>query len=249
MHSQTGRFQEAIHEFESILLDRPSEIGVLLSLAQTHLDLGRDELSTGFLARAEQSFGSCVRVAVQVIHETSGFRSMAWKTVADAIFSLSKQSSFTDAELIHQLLSEVSSLISTHTSDRLSGLLSLPPLGPDSPVGGRQALEVAIVAYDYRILLGSSEDAAMGSSWYDLGIALHTWSSKTLLAEKKEPANKQAVAAFTKALREEPGNDTYWNALGSINFTEQPKTAQHAFIKALEIDHKVSSWLHNHPRS
>jgi hypothetical protein len=43
-----------------------------------------------------------------------------------------------------------------------------------------------------------------------------------------------------KALREDAGNDIFWNALGCINFVAQPKTAQHAYIKALEIDNKVN---------
>jgi superkiller protein 3 len=64
---------------------------------------------------------------------------------------------------------------------------------------------------------------------------------RTISKEDQERAEKQAVACLTKALREDPGNDTYWNALGSMNFVGQPKTAQHAYIKALEIDNKVSS--------
>lgn len=165
---------------------------------------------------------------------------MAWKIIGDAIFCLSKRSLFTDAASVGQILSEVASLITSNTSDRLSGLLTLPKLDlAESPVGGLQALEIAIVAYDYRLLLGASDDNLLGSPWYDLGIALHSWSTRTLSQDKKELAIKQAISFFTKALREEPGNDKYWNALGSVNFINQPKTAQHAFVKALEIDDKV----------
>jgi len=240
VHSQMGKFQEAIDAFESILTERPSEVGVLMSLAQTHLDLGRDEMSTGFLARAEQSFGACVRVALRTIRETPGFRSLAWKTVADAIFHLSRQTSFIDADNIQTLLQDTASLTTVNTSDRLLGLLTLPSVEGDSPVGGRQALEIAIIVYDYRISLGSSEESVTGSSWYDLGVALNTWSNQTVSKEDQERAKKQAMVCLTKALREDTGNDTYWNALGSINFVAQPKTAQHAYIKALEIDNKVS---------
>lgn len=244
VHGQTGKFREAIDAFESILRDRPAEIGVLMSLAQTHLDLGRDELSAGFLARAEQSFGDAARVAIKIVKETAGFRSMAWKVIADAIFCLSRQSIFVDAEVVCLLLADVAVLVTTNVSERLAGLITLPALSGGSPLGGIQALKVAIVAYDYRISLGSSEDVALGSSWYDLGVALHTWSTRSLISDKQEASSKQAVACLTKALREAPGNDIYWNALGSLNFVNQPKTAQHAYIKALDIDHKVINFFH-----
>ena len=242
VHSQTGRFPEAIQAFESILVGRPSEIGVLLSLAQTYLERGRDELSSGFLTRAEQTFESCIAVSLRLIRETetSGFRSMAWKIVGDAIFCLSKQFLFTNAASMGQILSEVASLITSNTSDRLSGILATPkPNTTESPAGGFQALEIAIAVYDYRLLLGAS-DNLLGSPWYDLGSALYSWSTRTLSQDKEELAIKQAISFFTKALREEPGNDKYWNALGSVNCIDQPKTAQHAFIKALEIDDMVS---------
>lgn len=243
VHSQTGRFSEAIQALESILVGRPSEIGVLLSLAQTYLELGRNELSSGFLVRAEQTFESCISISLRLIRETetSGFRSMAWKIVGDAIFCLSKQFLFTNATSVGQILSEVASLITPNTSDRLSGILTIPkPDTTELPVGGFQALEIAIAAYDYRLLLGASDDNLLGSPWYDLGNALCYWSTRTLSEDKKELAIKQAISFFTKALREEPGNDKYWNALGSVNFIDQPQTAQHAFIKALETDDKVS---------
>lgn len=236
VHRQTGRFQEAIEAFESILTERPSEIGVLMPLAQTHLDFGRHELSIGFLARAEQSFGMAVRVAIEVIRDTSGFRNMAWKTAADAIFYLSKQSSFIDLKYVRGVLLDAISLLPAESSGRLSGLLTLPELSTNLPLGGRQALEIAIVAYDFRI---SSGDAVTGSSWYDLGIASHFWSTRSLSKVEQERSNRLAIECLTKALREDPGNEIYWNALGSANFVTQPKTSQHAFIKALEIDNKV----------
>lgn len=241
VHNRLGKFQEAIDAFKSVLADRSSEIGVLISLAQTHLDFGRDQTSTGFLARAEQSFGASIQVAVQVIREFPGFRNLAWKTVADAIFYLSKQTSFIDSDNVRMLLEDVAALITGNTSDCLAGFLALPSLNGGFPVGGRQALEVAIVAYDYRISLGSSEKTVTGSPWYDLGIALDSWSTRTNSKEDQQRAHKKATVCLIKALREDPGNDAYWNALGNVNFVAHPKTAQHAYIKALEIDNKVGA--------
>lgn len=238
---QIGQYQEAIDSFESILAHRPSEVGVLVSLGQTHLDLGRVELSSGFSARAEQSFVDCISTALRTIQETPGSRGVAWKTAADAIFSLANRSSFIDEKSVREALLAVVSVIKVDAADRLSDIMTLPSLDDDFPCTGLKALEIAVAAYDYRIFLGSNENAARGSASFDLGIALHVWATKATPGPKTEAANKKASVCLTDALREDPGNDSYWNALGNLNFLGKPKTAQHAYIKALDIDPKVRS--------
>jgi superkiller protein 3 len=213
-----------------------------MSLGQTYLDLGRAELSTGFIARAEQSFVSCIRVAPRILKSSSGFRAAVWKTVADAVFMLSGHSSYLDEGSVAHVLSEVVSLLPAVASDRLLGIIPVASSLCVVPFGRLKALEIAATAYDYRITLGPTESSAIGSSWFDLGAALHSWASKTIPGEAKEKASKQSIKCLTQALREEPGNDAYWNALGSVHFTTEPKTAQHAFIKSLEFNAKVSLW-------
>lgn len=238
---EIGEFEQAINSFQSILTHRPLEVGVLISLGQTHLDQGLAELSTGFVARAEHSFVSCVRVAFKTINESPGFRVAAWKTAADAIFFLSSQASYLDQDNVFSALSEVSTLLPQYSSDRLSDIVTLSPLHHNIPLSGLKVLELATVAYDYRITLCSSETAGNGSAWFDLGVALHSLVRRLLSTETQEKATKQANKCIVEALRQEPGNDTYWSALGNVHFTRQPKIAQHAFIKALEFDSKVST--------
>jgi superkiller protein 3 len=238
---QLGQFREAIGSFESILTDRPLEIGVLMSLGQTYLDLGRSETSTAFTARAEQSFVTSIQVALRAIEVSPGCRGVAWKTATDAIFYLSNRSSFTDGERVRIVLSEVASLVAVRSSDRLSSIISSSHLPEDSLPTGLQALEIAMAAYDYRVTLGFSDTMASGSAWFDLGIALHSWATKVSPSESQRKAEKQAGDCLIQALREDPGNVSYWNALGNVVFGTQPRTAQHAYIKALEIDSKVGS--------
>ncbi|EGN99549.1 hypothetical protein SERLA73DRAFT_159810 [Serpula lacrymans var. lacrymans S7.3] len=239
---QTAQFQDALLSFQSILDERPSEIVVLMAVAQTHLDLGREERTTGFLSRAEESFVACIWVALRAVEESSGYRSVAWKTAADAIFSLSKHTSFTDVESVRDVLNEVLLSVKPHTSSRLTGILVPASIELDVPLNGLRALEVAIAAYDYRLSLGSTEGAAAGSSWFDLGIALNCWSVHCP-SEAQEKVTVQANTCLMQALQEEPANPTYWNTLGALNFIAKPKTAQHAYIKSLEIDSKsVITW-------
>ncbi|KAJ7124904.1 superkiller protein 3 [Mycena epipterygia] len=240
---QIGQFQDAVNAFQSILAHRPSEVGVLVSLGQTYLDLGRSEFSDGFAARAEQSFITSVRIALRTMEESPGFRSVSWKTAADAVFFLSRRSTFIDEDGVRAALVDVVSLLSQEPGGRLAGVIAAPLFNEDSVLGGNKALEVAASAYDYRITLGSSESVARASAWYDLGMSLQRLATKQASIEIRQQTEAKAVECLTEAVREDPGNDTYWVALGDANFLSRAKTAQHAYIKALEIDSKnAQTW-------
>lgn len=234
-----GHFEDAIIAFETILGTRPSEVGVLVSLGQAHLDLGRAELSEGFQTRAEHSFVACIGMGMRTVHEIPGFRAVAWKTISDAIFMLSGRSRFHDEENVRNALTEVVNIFPAEL-EHLAGIPDPSTMQDNTPLTGTKALEVAIAACSYRISLGSSEVAARaGSAWFDLGIALHSWIRRQGSGGSKENIKDKAIDCLTQAIREDPGNDSYWVALGDAHFLTNAKTAQHAYIKALELDSKV----------
>lgn len=235
---QVGKFQNAVDAFQTILVHRPAEVGVLVALGQTYLDLGRSELSDGFAARAEQSFITSVQIALRTMQESAGFRSVSWKTVGDALFFLSRRATFIDEDAVRAILVNVVALLSEEPSSRLASVLPTPLFSEAAAFGGIKALELAAFAYDYRITLGSSEGVARGSAWYDLGMALQCLATKQPSAELRQQAEAKASECYAEAVREDSGNDAYWVALGDANFVSQVKTAQHAYIKALEIDSK-----------
>ncbi|KDQ57736.1 hypothetical protein JAAARDRAFT_35420 [Jaapia argillacea MUCL 33604] len=246
VHRQMGQYEEAISAFRTILEDRPRELGVLMSLSHTHLEQGLDELSLGFTARAESSFISCIDTSLQVIDSSPGFRGIAWKSIADATFHLSAQASFFDRDQIQAILQNVAGLITSDNAERLSGIISLPVEITFSAMSRQKVLELAIAAYNYRISMSSNETTDSGSSWFDLGAALHylaTINPASANSDRHAKATQQAIVCIKQALRNEVDNDAYWNALGNINFTDHPKTAQHAYIKALDINSKdVTTW-------
>ena len=57
---------------------------------------------------------------------------------------------------------------------------------------------------------------------------------------EQERAEKEAIVQFKHALRLDPNNDTFWVALGNATFLSQPAICQHSYVRALEIDGKVS---------
>ncbi|KAA1474268.1 superkiller protein 3 [Dentipellis sp. KUC8613] len=240
---QTGQFAEAIASFEEILQERSEEPGVLMSLAQTHLDLGQTELLEGFIARAESSFVTAIDISVRFLKSGPGFRTVAWKTMADAVFSLSQNTSFLDEAVVRQSLHEVLSLVNLDAGDRLAGIMALPAI-PLNPITGRDALNVAVKAYNYRISLGLQDAASTGSAWYDLGVALHRMSSITI-GDSQSKIEEQAIGCMKKALEQDPIDDRCWRALGDMHFVEKPKASQHAYVRALEINSKDAvTWTH-----
>ncbi|KAI0633616.1 TPR-like protein [Trametes polyzona] len=232
---QMGQYEEAIKAFESILSSRPQELGVLHSLGQTYLDLGSFELSTGFLGRAETSFLSAVRVSLDLLDASSGFRRVAWKTIADALFHLSGFADISDDGLVRETLARVIPLVTDHPGTGLADIVLYPLSVDDSGDLSRLALDTALAAYDYRLTLGAIDDAAKASAYYDLGSALSTFARRTLDGTKRERAQQHAIAQFKEALRLEPANDAYWVALGNATFLSQPGVCQHSYIRAIEL--------------
>lgn len=244
-----SQFDLATTSFLSILESRPDEPGVLISLAQTYLGLGLEEKAGGFLSRAEASFRSAVEAGLRFLSDgkgagASGVKSLGWKVLGDALFYLSRFSEFGEDEVLRPLLEEVSTLVgSTDTGGRLEGIVDLPLQIPseEEPLKGINTLMAAILAYNHRITLGLLNSTAVGSAWYDLGSASRSFATEVIVEEKKEKAERQTTACLMEAIKANPIDETYWIALGNMHFAKQPKTAQHAYIKALEINNKVRS--------
>ena len=241
VHRQTGRFQEAIASFHSVLQVQPNEPGVLTSLARTHVDLGLSELSTGFMSRAQDSFVTALHVLFQFLDTNTSFHSFAWKVVADAIYHLSRLSSFTDEAAVRTILSQACSYLTSDFGDRLAGSVTIPITLPEDRLTGTDALRVAVAAYSHRISLGLLGATATGSAWYDFGLALFNLTGRIFTeGEQRDKVLNQALASIKEAIRAQPGEDSYWRALGDMNLVSQPKEAQHAYIRALEINSKVA---------
>lgn len=241
VHRQTQRFQEAIASFQTVSQVQPNEPVILTSLAQAYVDLGLSELSTGFLYRAQESFVAALQVAFRFLNTNSTFHTFAWKIIADAICHLSRTSTFTDEAGVRTVLSQACGFFASDSGDRLAGSVDLPIKLSDDRLTGTDALKVAVVGYSHRISLGLLGAPATGSAWFDFGLALFNFAKRAIPeGEKREKALQQALASIKEAIRAQPTEDSYWRALGDMNLVSRPREAQHAYIRALEIDPKVT---------
>ncbi|KAF7315319.1 Antiviral protein [Mycena indigotica] len=230
---QTGELQEAVDAFRDILAEHPEEIGVVVSLGQSYLELGLAQLNDGLSNRAERSFVDAILTAIQTMKQSAGFRSLTWKTVADALFFLSRRSVLFHEDIVRETVDQVQTLLPTDLDSNLRSIMATTD--PSAPITPRYILQTSVMAYSHRIALGPSEGVAHSSAMYDLGIVLLCAARQEI---SPQGAQDKAVEYLTGAVRENPGNDAFWTALASAHFTSQPKTSQHAYIKALEIDSK-----------
>jgi superkiller protein 3 len=232
-----GLFKQAIKILESLLEQRPSELGILSSLATAYLDMGVAEMEQGFVGRAEESFVSAVSTTLKFLADHPGFRTVGWKVIADATFHLSQVSLFRNEEAVLAVLAEVHALLPSENA-RLKDII--PSISLESPVGGSEALLISILSAEYRVSLNPTNSDT--SAWYDLGMGVRAWS---ILSGNQgdEKVGQFIVDCITEAVKREPTNPNYWTALGTAYFVSNPRAAQHSFIKALEIENKsAATW-------
>ncbi|TFK25481.1 superkiller protein 3 SKI3 [Coprinopsis marcescibilis] len=228
-----GLYSEAISTYEELLEQHPTELGLLISLAQSYLQLGITELNTGFRSRAETSFETTGRFALKIIESHPGFRGVAWKIITDATLNLSQLSLFNHPDRIRRLMEDIESLLPP-PSDDIKALNQ--PSAEDLPVEGSAVLRMALRSAEYRIGITSTNKPDQ-SAWYDLGVTLQLRT----IRDPKPETTALAIKYVSKAVQHDPGNDRYWITLGQAYFSSNPRAAQHCLVKALEIDGKNSS--------
>ncbi|KAF8342132.1 TPR-like protein [Cantharellus anzutake] len=244
VYRQMGQFDLAIATFEPLLVDRPDEVGVLLAMAESHFSRARQEFAAGYHTRFEESLAICMELSMKLVNLAPGFRRIIWKTIADAIFELSKITLFVNPTLVLSAVrpvcealperSEIAVIVESLSATELSGKFG----------DNRDRLEgldlhwLAIACYSTRVGLCKNDQMTEGSALFDLSIAIHSIIPKLVGHQSEKALSDAANSAILDALKHSPGNEWYWNALGNIKFLREPKLAQHAYIKALEIDSK-----------
>lgn len=235
VQSQTGRFPEAITSLHTILDEHPSELGVLIALSTACLNNGAQQASSGFFARAEVSFLSAIEVAWKAMETNSGFSRIAWKIVADSLFRYSGIRSPRETQRLSDALTTLKEILEAAPSIPISKPLVVS-FSPEV-VSALSVLEFAVAAYEYRISFGFYDDKAKASAWYDLGVALQALRSQN--GSHATITQDQVIRCLKEAASAESGEELCWIALGDAYFLENARSAQHAYIRSLELNSKV----------
>lgn len=249
---QVHQFDKAIEAFKAVQEARPEDAGVRIAIAGTYLDLARVEQGTGYLQRAETSLKTTIDLALSVIADESGFKTMAWKLIGDALYDLARRTSYFHPDEMAETLMTISACLPREVGSSAEadtqGKYATAQLA-EGVVTGRVALALALCVYQTRTsVVGGSSEVAAGAD-FDVAVVLKQLAIYED-ADGKTVYLKQAADLMKKAVRGDPTNASYWNALGIMRFVDDGKLAQHCFIMAIEADNKVDLvfifYLHNH---
>lgn len=236
VQSQTGRFAEAIRSLQSILDERPSELGVLIALSMAHLNNGAQEVSSGFFARAEVSFLTAIEAALRAMETNSGHSRVAWKIIADSLFRYSSIGSPRETERLSDALLTLKEILEAAPSIPISKPF-VNSFAPEE-VSALNVLGFAVATYEYRISFGFRDEKAKASAWYDLGVALQALCSSSVMPHVTVTQD-QVIGCLKEAVLAGPDEELHWIALGDAHFLKNARSAQHAYIKSLELNSKV----------
>lgn len=240
VQSQTGHFTEAITSLQTILDEHPSELGVLVALSTAYLSSGTQEMTLGFFARAEVSYLAAIEVAWKAMETNSGFSRVLWKIIADSLFRYSGIQSPGEAQRLSDALLTLKEILDAVPSNPISKPL-INSFSPEE-VSALNVLEFAVATYEYRISFGFHDDRAKASAWYDLGVALQTLRSRNG-GSLATITQDQVIRCLKEAVSADPDEESHWIALGDAYFLDSAKSAQHAYIRALELNSKVRAIL------
>ncbi|SGY22813.1 BQ5605_C019g08861 [Microbotryum silenes-dioicae] len=238
---EMGLFEPALTTFKDLLVERPDELGVQVVYAETLLSAGMEQLRTGFLSRAEESFVETLEQAIRVI-ETGGAKRVAWKLAGEASSNLVKISECAHFERSKGLAIQLVKLAGEMDVDTKVDGIDIVTVAAFLDVA--QSSEspilfagVAVLAHKARVVLDTHNEAAIGSAWADLGTSvanLRPYLSKLSPRFTPETALHQAIRALKFGLHHEPFNSSFWNALGVLTFDISGRLAQHCFIRSIE---------------
>ena len=242
VHRELGDYDEAISGLEKVLKERPKEFGVLMSLLQTFVEKGWRCLEIGLYGQAVDGARQAISTAALIVEERPQAFNV-WKAIGDACLLFS----WVQATANEFPQGDVEKLFRTSTQDgiyetlseidriRLGVLTSAETNGEMATPTAIRPLQAGILAYKRAISTSSHDIHAQAVAWYNLGWAEHrAYTCST--AKSGKPYVKAAVRCFKRAIELEAGNAEFWNALGVVTTTLNPKVAQHALVRSLHLN-------------
>ncbi|KAJ4290988.1 Superkiller protein 3 [Kalmusia sp. IMI 367209] len=252
VNRELSQFDEAIIGYEEVLKERSQEFGVSIALVQTLTEKGWRCIETGFFGEAADSALRAVEVAVTITeYKPDAFN--LWKAVGDAlsIFSwvqekLSQYPAIQVTDLLRSR-SEIELDFDAHKDVDGIGASDLAALTSDHPSSLTSVLKASILAHKRAIASCAHDIHAQAVAWYNLGWT--EYRAHVCLEQEIEQEGRfttylrAAMRCFKRAIELEAGNSEFWNSLGVITTTLNPKVAQHAFVRSLHLNERsVRTW-------
>jgi superkiller protein 3 len=237
VYRELGQYEEASIGLQAVLDERPTEFGVLMSLLQNHVEHAWRCVEMGLFGQAVENAKQAIATADKISGDSPNAFNM-WKAVGDAcsIFSWA-QVSVPDFPLdTMQKLLNMSA--DTKTYEPLADVDKISPSlleNADRALSLSKPLIASLLAFKRAIHSCSHDIHAQAVAWYNLG-----WAEQRAQAGSDPKNGKKhssaAVRCFKRAIELEAGNAEFWNALGIVTTTLNPKVSQHSFVRSLHLN-------------
>ncbi|KAL2431191.1 Superkiller protein 3 [Exophiala dermatitidis] len=251
---EMGFFDEAIVAYKAVLVLKPGEFGVLISLLQTISESAWAKVGLGMYGEAARLACQAFEVAAEITEHRTDFFNL-WKSVGDSCSVLGHvklHTAVADLESVSKLLGASSENGSSILADvdKISPDMLKPNEGEDGPSDAADRwLVAAVLSYKRAIYASTTDPHAQAVAWYNLGWAEYSTyisGGEVIRPNRKKPPNrllKAAIKCFKRAIELEAGNSEFWNALGVVTMTLNPAVSQHSFVRSLHLnEHSARTW-------
>jgi len=244
VHRELGEFNEACSRYREVLENQPGEFGVLMALAETLLAMAHNHVENGYYGQATDALLESLKTSKEVVTLRAEALSV-WKNVGDACLLFSWIQSHC-SQLPMDLVKEMISLdIDKKHLDIMSECDRVDSTILDSPTDGgahlQSCLYLGILSYKRALYVSADDRHAHSVAWFNLGCA--EFRAYNCGIAQKEAHHSSAIRCFKRAIKVEPGNYEFWNALGVVTAGLNPRASQHALVRSLYINEKdVKVW-------
>jgi len=239
VHRELGEFSEACSGYREVLEKQPGEFGVLMALAETLLAMAYNQVEKGYYGQAADALLESLNISKEVATLRAEALSV-WKNVGDACLLFSWIQSLC-SQLPLDLVKEMVSLgIDKKHLDIMSEYDRVDSTILDSLTGEnanlQSCLHLGILSYKRALYVSADDRDAHSVAWFNLGCA--EFRAYNCGVAHKEAHHSAAIRCFKRAIKVQPGNHDFWNALGVATAEVSPRASQHALVRSLYIDEK-----------
>lgn len=249
---ELGDFENAVLGYREVLHAKPKEFGVSLALLQTLIESSWRQIELGFFGRS----ATLAIEAIDVASNISEFRNDTfdlWKAIGDACSIFLCAQAYAEDLPRPKIRALLDSNLKLEEYELLSDfdgiskdILQTFSTFTDQASALEFSIQAAILANKHSIRVCANDFHARAVAWYNLGwteYRAHSYSTSkgnTSSGFKKRALGflKASVQCFKKAIELEAGNAEFWNSLGIVTSTLNPKVSQHSFVRSLYLNDK-----------
>ncbi|XP_065220863.1 tetratricopeptide repeat protein 37 [Planococcus citri] len=221
---------ESIREFRALIEQNPDYIPALDGLAQVCLSEARSLFNRQIVGSARDLCEEAATCLTKILKQNGKLASV-WKLFADVCL------------LVCRLPEKISFMnLSAALLEQNQGNLNT-----DESICVRrdQLLNFTLKCYFVAVKLNPADSNGLSFLWHDIAIC-YTFLAKNSQTNDKSQFMKFALIASKKSVSLMPQVWDHWNLLGVIACSKEindPKLAQHCFIKSIQIDNDCAvSW-------